>query len=261
MVDMMEKKISQLPSLESCSVDSDCNNVGKCEEVQNLGVRMCMPAFVRRMLRKNSAHLAKTCISENECAGSSKCMEFPKFEKHICLFENGLLHKMMVSIHDKFVKEDKDQPDNDTIEGKEEGKEDEGPEGENNLDNDDDDNNDDIDDDMDDAPFISDPQFLTKIDDNDEKFNNFIRTYRSYRKRGSWNMFFMGVFSMAGVVVLILFALLCCLTVKKRMAKKNIAKEESGEGGNNKLRNMFLTKIGTVQNPYSKLEEEKGVRI
>ncbi|XP_062570888.1 uncharacterized protein LOC134232909 isoform X2 [Saccostrea cucullata] len=256
----MEMKLSRLPSLASCTEDSDCENVGKCEEVPNFGVRMCMPGFVSKMLNKKSDQLAKTCTSENDCGASSKCIEFPKFEKQICLFENKLLHKMMVSIHSKFVKVDQEQPDIDTEEDKEDGKDDtKGQEGENDLDDNDDDNDDGKDDDLEDASFINDSQFLTKIDDNDEIYKKFISAHKAYRGKGSWNMFFMGAFSMAGVVILILFSLLCCLTVKKRMSKKH--REESGETGKKGLRNVFLTKISAIPNPYSKLEEEKGVKI
>lgn len=61
MVNMIEKKLSQLPALKGCSVDGDCGVFGKCMEVPKSGKRMCMPGTnpVHRFSKLNSTEIDK----------------------------------------------------------------------------------------------------------------------------------------------------------------------------------------------------------
>ncbi|XP_048759276.2 uncharacterized protein LOC125668883 [Ostrea edulis] len=254
MVNMIEKKLSQLPALKGCSVDGDCGVFGKCMEVPKSGKRMCMPEVIGKMLQSKLPQLPgehKTCAAHAECSGSAKCLAFPKFEKQMCLVENGRLHRILMIIHRQFVTDDKKQPDNKDDQTGNDKKDDIG--GPENKD-------DDKDDDIDDVSFINDPQFL-KEKKTDKQMKRHHKSHsKSHRRMNPWNMYFMGVFSLGGLLVLILFVLLCCLQIRKRNAQRETATEEP-ISKENLTRNAFLTKISSISNPYSKLENEKNNRV
>lgn len=102
-------------------------------------------------------------------------------------------------IHRQFVTDDKKQPDNKDDQTGNDKKDDIG--GPENKD-------DDKDDDIDDVPFINDPQFL-KEKKTDEQMKRHHKSHSKFNRRmNPWNMYFMGVFSLGGLLVLILFVLL-----------------------------------------------------